>query len=298
MRLDRRLTLQLFRPLCRAGLGRREDRLPILMYHSVSDDPEEGVRPYYRVATNPRRFAEHMEWLTELGYSGVSLEDGLLKLSEGKVNGRRPVAITFDDGFRDFHTTAWPVLRRCGFTATMYLPTAFVRQRRTTLRGKECLTWNEVRELRAHGVRFGSHTVTHPKLHEMTSPEIERELTFSKKSLEHELGEEIASFAYPYAFPQEDRSFKRTISRLLRRWGYRSCVTTVVGRSQTVNDPLFLKRLPINSCDDRELFEAKLAGAYDWLGSAQYAYRQIKSWTDARRRRHYTQERHTEAAAE
>jgi peptidoglycan/xylan/chitin deacetylase (PgdA/CDA1 family) len=142
-----------------------------------------------------------MEWLSELGYSGVSLEEGLMNLSEGNLKGRRLVAITFDDGFRDFHTAAWPVLQRFGFTATMYLPTAFVGHRRATFHGKECLTWPEVRELRAHGIRFGSHTVTHSKLHEMASPQIECELTLSKQSLEHELGEEIASFAYPYAFP-------------------------------------------------------------------------------------------------
>lgn len=260
-------------------------RLPILMYHSVADDLEEGVGPYYKVATSLCRFGQHMEWLSELGYAGVSLEEGLRKLSEGDVNDKPPVAITFDDGFRDFHTAAWPALRRWGFTATMYLPTAFISPHRKTFRGKECLTWEEVRELRAHDIRFGSHTVNHPKLHDMAWPQIADELVVSKKSLEDELVEEIVSFAYPYAFPQEDHRFRRTLTALLRKSGYRNCVTTVVGRSQVVDDPFLLKRLPINSCDDRKLFEAKLAGAYDWLGSAQYAFRQIKAWSPAGRRR-------------
>jgi peptidoglycan/xylan/chitin deacetylase (PgdA/CDA1 family) len=297
MRLDRSLTLQLFRPLYRAGIGGSRQRLPILMYHSVSNDPEESVGPYYRVATSPSRFLQQMQWLSELGYSGVSLEDGLLKLRQGDTSGGRPVAITFDDGFRDFHTAAWPVLRRCGFTATMYLPTAFISQRRTTFHGKECLTWDEVRELRAHGIRFGSHTVTHPKLHDMASTEIEGELVISKKSIELELAEEIDSFAYPYAFPQEDSHFTRTIAALVRKAGYRNCVTTMVGRSQTVEDSFLLKRLPVNSCDDRELFEAKLAGAYDWLGSAQYAFRRVKSRAAARHRRRCAPELNTEAVA-
>src|SRR5271165_4576293 len=278
MRLDRWLTLLLFR----MGVGGLERRLPILMYHSVSDDPETGISPYYRVSISPCRFAEHMEWLSDFGYSGVSLEEGLTP-TEDEIKGKRPVAITFDDGFRDFYTAAWPVLQRFGFTATVYLPTAFVGHYRATLRGKEYLTWDEVRELRAHGIRFGSHTATHPKLHEMASPQIESELSLSKQSLKHELGEEIESFAYPYAFPQEDRRFKRTMITLLRKFGYRNCVTTMVGRSRTVDGQMFLKRLPVNSCDDRELFEAKLTGAYDWLGSAQYAYRKIKSWTDVNR---------------
>ena len=297
MRLDRSLTLLLFRPLYRGGIGGPRERLPILMYHSVSNDPEESVGPYYRVATSPSRFLQQMQWLGELGYAGVSLEDGILKLRQGDTRGGRPVAITFDDGFRDFHTAAWPALRRCGFTATMYLPTAFISQRRTTFRGKECLTWDEVRELRAYGIRFGSHTINHPKLHDMASTEIERELVISKKSIELELAEEIDGFAYPYAFPQEDSDFTRTIAALVRKAGYRNCVTTMVGRSQAVEDSFFLKRLPVNSCDDRELFEAKLAGAYDWLGSAQYAYRRVKSRTDSRHRRLCAQELNTEAVA-
>jgi peptidoglycan/xylan/chitin deacetylase (PgdA/CDA1 family) len=276
MYIDRWLTLQFFKPLSHMRLGQKRARLPILMYHSVSNDPEDRPVPYYRVTTTPYRFAEQMQWLSELGCIGVSLEEGLLRMTEGNLTGKRLVAITFDDGFRDFHTAAWPVLQRYGFTATVYLPTGFVRQRRTSFSGRECLTWDEVRELRTHGIRFGSHTVTHPKLHEMASMQIERELTLSKKSLEHELGEEVVSFAYPYAFPQEDRRYKRTITGLLRQSGYRSCVTTVVGQSETFDDPFLLKRLPANSCDDRDLFEAKLAGAYDWLGLAQYAYRLFK----------------------
>ena len=78
------------------------------------------------------------------------------------------MAITFDDGFRDFHTQAWPILERHCFTATMFLPTAYISEQRRSFQSKECLTWEEVRELRANGVRFGSHTVNHPMLHDMT----------------------------------------------------------------------------------------------------------------------------------
>jgi hypothetical protein len=62
----------------------------------------------------------------------------------------------------------------------------------------------------------------------------------------------------------------------LRELGYASCVTTVIGRMQAGDQPLRLKRLPANSCDDRALFMAKLDGAYDWLGSAQRSVRQLK----------------------
>jgi len=279
MRIDRYLTLGVFRPLKRAGAVRRSLNLPILMYHSISAAEERDVNPYYRVATSPQRFADQMLWLSELGCAGCSLEDALISNGNKVENGRRPVAITFDDGYRDFYTEAWPRLQNRGFTATMHLPTAFIAERRKSFYGRECLTWNEARELRAHGIRFGSHTVNHPKLHGLPWKMIRSELTGSKECLENELGESIHSFAYPYAFPQEDRRFTETFAALLREADYRTCVTTVVGRMPTGGDPLYLKRLPINSCDDRLLFESKLDGAYDWLGATQNAFRHLKRWS-------------------
>jgi peptidoglycan/xylan/chitin deacetylase (PgdA/CDA1 family) len=245
------------------------------MYHSISEDSETSVGPYYRLATNPHRFAEHLAWLGELGFTGVSLEEAL-NMTPAERRDRQPAAITFDDGFRDFHTAAWPALRQHGFTATMYPPTGFIGSPRKTFRGKECLTWGEIRDLRKAGMRFGSHTVNHPKLYTLPWEAIERETAHSKERLEHELQEEVRSFAYPYAFPQEDAAFAKRFADLLRRQGYDTCVTTVVGRVHKGTDPLRIKRLPANNCDDRLLFRAKLEGAYDWIAGIQRLARTIR----------------------
>jgi peptidoglycan/xylan/chitin deacetylase (PgdA/CDA1 family) len=285
-RLDRSLTLGVFGPLRRAGVGRCAIGMPVLMYHGVSDDAEDGRSPYYRVTTNPQRFAEQMQWISELGFSGVSVEEGLRQLAEGTTNRHPAVAISFDDGFRDFHTMAWPALRRHNFTATMYLPTAFISQQRKTFRGKECLSWDEVRELRREGVRFGSHTVSHPKLHELGWRDIDLEITISKDRIEQELQEPMTSFAYPFAFPQEDRRFVERFVGLLRKAGYKHCATTVIGRVRAGDDLFCLKRLPANSCDDEALFAAKLDGAYDWFSGVQRAFRQVKGWAGLAPQRH------------
>jgi peptidoglycan/xylan/chitin deacetylase (PgdA/CDA1 family) len=276
MRFDRLVSLYLARPLCCGNWGSPAGRLPILMYHSVSSDPEKKVPAYYRLTTSPTRFAEQMQWLGDLGHTGMALEEALPMLANGKLNIVRPVAITFDDGFRDFQMEAWPILHRHGFSATMYLPTGFVSQRRKMMLGKECLTWDEVRELRRQGMRFGSHTVTHPKLYQLGWNEIEREIADSKEHIQDELEEEVTSFAYPYAFPKEDRCFSRKFGDLLRKAGYRNCATTVIGRVQTLDDPFYLKRLPANHGDDQALFAAKLNGAYDWLGPVQSVFRSLK----------------------
>ena len=281
-RLDRYLTLSLFRPLRRAGFINDERSVPVLMYHSISDDAEETVQPYYRLATSPRRFAEQMQWLNHSGFQGVSLEAALAALVGEDLGRRTPVAITFDDGFRDFYTEARPVLQRYGFTATMHLPTDFIGTPRKRFCDRECLTWNEVRELRAQGVRFGSHTASHPKLHEISWTAIGNELAWSKTRIEQELGEAITGFAYPYAFPQEDWRFLERFADLLRGQGYRNCVTTVVGRVRAQDDLFRLKRLPVNSCDDEALFLAKLHGNYDWLGPAQRMVREFKRFRPGR----------------
>ncbi len=158
----------------------------------------------------------------------------------------------------------------------MYLPTGFIASRRKTFRGKECLTWAEVRELRQFGMRFGSHTVNHPQLYALQWGQIDAETAQSKERLECELQEDVRSFAYPYAFPQEDGAFSARFANLLRRQGYETCVTTVVGRVDAQTDPFRIVPLPANNCDDRLLFQAKLDGAYDWVAAVQRLARNMR----------------------
>jgi peptidoglycan/xylan/chitin deacetylase (PgdA/CDA1 family) len=251
------------------GIVSAKRSLPVLMYHSISDTVETGVSPYYKTNTSPARFEQQMHWLTEAGFRSVDLEEGVRIARRGIEKQEKIVVITFDDGFRDFYDLAFPVLKKSGHTATMFLTTAFLGDKRQSFKNKECLTWQEVRELRAAGIRFGSHTVNHPVLYKSSWREIVNELEASKENLERALREKITSFAYPYAFPQHDRQFVEKFRELLTQLGYQSCATTVIGRVQTGDDPFCLKRLPVNDDDDQTLFLAKLNGAYDWLAYPQ-----------------------------
>jgi peptidoglycan/xylan/chitin deacetylase (PgdA/CDA1 family) len=298
--------------------------VPVLMYHSVSEDPEGRISPYYQVTTRPVVFRQHMQFLADHGYRTLTvtqLVDSLTtgprdpgttgpiappvrnpalrhsntpsqrsasdpSLRDSTTPSPRWVAITFDDGFQDFSTQAFPVLQEHGFTATVFLPTAFIGDTRRRFRpstlssqpstGQECLTWSEVKELRHAGIEFGSHTVSHPKLIELPWPEVRTEVVDSKLEIEQHLGCGITAFCYPFAFPQADNGFSHTFRDLLSDCGYACCATTEIGRVHAGSDPFRLKRMPVNSLDDPDLFAAKLDGAYDWLGPVQALSKRVR----------------------
>ena len=279
LRIDRLATLYIVDPLRRASSSGNAS-VPILMYHSIADEDEGGVHPYYRTATAPSVFAAQMESLHQAGFSVIGLAEAIRR-STAPEAAKNSVVITFDDGFRNFYSNAFPVLNRYGFTATMFLPTAHIGESHLKFKEKECLSWAEVKELHRHGISFGSHTVTHPQLHDCDAHSIQKEITGSKHTIEQELGCAVQSFSYPYAFPEVDASFKRNLREQLRQAGYENGVCTTVGRPGPSSDPFFLKRLPVNSDDDLQLFHAKLAGSYDWLAKPQYLVKMAKNWVNS-----------------
>jgi peptidoglycan/xylan/chitin deacetylase (PgdA/CDA1 family) len=317
MRADRLLTLNFVRPFRRAlsllAVHRPSPiaNVPILMYHAISDEREADVLAYFQTTTTPAAFALQMKVLRRLGYRGVSLREGLelfnrhddpsrvqSSLSGGESGPARCkcVVLTFDDGFQDFYTSAIPVLKQYGFTATVFLPTAYLGDTAGRFRRepsampraflqKKFLTWDQVRELHQYGIEFGSHTVSHSKLVELSWKEIQSELQDSKLEIELRLGAKVQAFAYPFAFPQSDQSFVRRFKRLLAEVGYTSCVTTEVGRVSAGSDRYRLKRLPVNSLDDSALLQAKLDGSYDWIALPQAMVKMAKAWCRSRAKR-------------
>jgi peptidoglycan/xylan/chitin deacetylase (PgdA/CDA1 family) len=246
------------------------------MYHSISDDKESISHPYYHINTTSAVFAEHMRFLSENDYSVINLHELVNCFDTNNKLTKKFAVITFDDGYRDFYTNAFPILQKYHFPATVFLPTDFIGNEKNKLRGKDHLTWDQISELSDSGGSFGSHTVSHPQLHDLVRDEIEHELRDSKKSIEDKTGKPVTSFSYPFAFPEEDKVFRGELRNILEKNGYTSGVTTVIGRAGIGDDPLFLKRIPVNNCDDELFFRAKLEGAYDWPHKPQYFYKIMK----------------------
>jgi peptidoglycan/xylan/chitin deacetylase (PgdA/CDA1 family) len=268
--IDRLFSLFIINPFVK--MTNRNHKIPILMYHSISEKNDDDVPAYYRQNTHPDTFEAHMRILTEKGYKAIDLNFLMNESGNPKNPTAKYVLLSFDDGFENFYTNAYPILDKYGLTATMYIISSMVGKE---FKGRKCMSWSQIDELSRNGITMGSHTVTHPILYSLSKPEIKNELLNSKHRLEDKLGSSIDHFAYPYAFPENDHNYIRHIKETLKKIGYQSCMTTIIGRADK-NKQYFLKRLPINSTDDKKFFEAKLNGAYDWLRLLQYASKSLQ----------------------
>jgi len=268
-RLDRLTTLYLGLPITKIVGPKSGTRVPVLLYHSISENLFGKSHPYSHINTSPKVFQQQMRWLRQAGYRTIAL-DGLMRGFEDGTDLSNTVAITFDDGYQDFLTDAMPVLKQYGFTGTVFLATGRIQQDSMRFEGVDYLTWQDVRDLHNEGITFGSHTVTHPDLRCLGPEQIEYELAYSKEVIEQKLGAPVTSFSYPFAFPEEDADFTRLLLDELENQGFEIGVTTILGRASLRHNRFLLPRLPVNSWDDESLFLAKLAGGYDWLHWPQW----------------------------
>src|SRR6266545_4736762 len=146
-------------------------RIRILYYHSISDAP-------IRSSVSPGAFTAQIEYLVQHGYHLLSLSDAVARLSSGAVFPDRSAVITLDDGFQDNYENALPILTRFKVPATVFLTVGYIGTGRLpTLTRTDFmprpLDWREVKEMQSQGIEFGSHTITHPMLSQV-SPDVAR----------------------------------------------------------------------------------------------------------------------------
>jgi glycosyltransferase involved in cell wall biosynthesis len=183
-----------------------------VMYHSFGGQGE----PPSRYIIPAGRFVRQMAWLKWRRYHVLSLEEFLRYHREYRLPPARSVVITFDDGYADNRTIAFPILRKYGFPATIFLVSGAVGASNQwdcdgELAGRCLLSWSDIQEMRDGGIHFGSHTRTHVLLTAVPLSQMEDEVAGSRLDLEQKIGCPILAFAYPYG--KYDVSSQETAER-------------------------------------------------------------------------------------
>jgi peptidoglycan/xylan/chitin deacetylase (PgdA/CDA1 family) len=215
-------------------LPNRTIELPILMYHRIGPLTPSLPAITKSLTVAPSDFQAEMEWLSSHGYHAVSQLQAFEALEYGKPLPRKPVMITFDDGYRDVLWHAAAALHKLHMPATAYIITD-----RIDGADPSFLTWPELVRLEKLGFTIGSHTVHHLDLTSLSSTEVSSELVDSKRTLERHLGHPVQWFAYPAG--REDPS----VVALALKAGYVMAVTTQPGSTQSAQDPLTLHRYEV-----------------------------------------------------
>jgi peptidoglycan/xylan/chitin deacetylase (PgdA/CDA1 family)/GT2 family glycosyltransferase/SAM-dependent methyltransferase len=216
------------------------EQLPILNYHRIATGGPPGLARY---RTSSASFREQMRWLRRHGYHAVTSADLARHATSGQPLRGRPMLITFDDGYRDFHDTAWPILQAHDFIAEVFIVTDHVGGAAHWDAGfgspAPLMGWDEIQELGAAGVRFGSHMASHSHMNTLSSREIVREAIRSRALLERALGTSCTSIAAPFGEAGD------CFVRIARRCGYEIGVTTEPGFARLGNDMLRLPRIEV-----------------------------------------------------
>ena len=165
-------------------------------------------------------FDSQLAWLISRGYSCVSLAaiaDAIEENDRGGPQSDRMFSITFDDGYRDNHDVAWPILRRHGLKATVFLVTELIGGVNEFDRGRgpypvRMLDERQIREMHASGIEIGSHTCTHPDdLTQVAEDSRRRELAASRSAIESILDAPCKAFSYPHG--KSDHAVELAVER-------------------------------------------------------------------------------------
>lgn len=224
-----------------------EAEVPILMYHYVSELPDDADAYRRDLTVPPETFEEQLTYLDEAGYHPISLTDLYLHLTEGYPLPEKPVVLTFDDGYRDAYEVVFPSLLARGFTGTF-----FVLATPAHYESDAYLTWSQMREMSDAGMDIQAHGRDHVDLRDRAHEFLVYQILGIKEAIEFHTDQTPRFFCYPSGRWDED------VIEVLDSAGYWGAVTTEWGRTQTYEDRFTMPRLRVRG-------EASLGSFIAWL---------------------------------
>lgn len=240
--------------------------VPVLAYHRLTPrlaSPSVESRDPYLLAESS--FREQIQYLHTKGYHSLSLTDFVAHVTGQAVLPRKPVIITFDDGYESEYSLAYPILRNYGFTATFFVVVGWIGR-------LGMLSWDQIEEMSRNGMAIDSHTLSHPYLTELSREQIKVELSESKAILEGKMGKPVAFLGIPGGM------YNNLVKEVAQETGYMAVVTSSLGTNNCRSDLYSLNRIAIKSGTTLSQFARYLEGqGMFWAKSMQFLTNILKA---------------------
>lgn len=223
----------------------QEAIVPILMYHRLGNLGTEASELDLTWTVSPKNFQAQLAWLAGRGYQTISMAKLAGYLKRGEPIPLNPVVISFDDGWEDSYSVAYPALKKQNLSGTFYVYTNAVGHSKS-------LSWAQIEEMAKGGMDIESHTVTHPHLRTISSDDLKRELVESKANIERHTGKRVTSLAYPFG------EYDAAVVDAVKRAGYESAASISPGYRQRVDQVYSLRRIRVSYNDTLQDFASRL----------------------------------------
>lgn len=210
--------------------------IPVLYYHSVDENAANEV------TITPEKLKEQLDYINDNNYVTITMTELYDHIENNKPIPEKSILITFDDGYMNNYTEAFPMLKELNMTATIFCVG-------NSLDGSYYLSEEAIKEMSDYGIDIESHTVNHVHLDTMSYDEQLLELKNSKNILEKITGKEVLSLAYPFG-DYNDNTIKAA-----KDAGYKMGFTTKLGLSDRTDDIYKLDRIYISSSYDMNTFK-------------------------------------------
>lgn len=193
--------------------------VPILFYHYIANNPNPKDTARNSLSVSPDKFEAQMNYLTQNGFTPISLDTLYGIFNKQTTAPAKPVVLTFDDGYIDFYTTAFPILRRLNFHAVSFIPTGLIG-------GSYYMNWDQIRKIQSSGlITFEAHSVSHANLASLKYGAQLKQLVDSKNILQSQTGYPVNFVAYPYGISN------KTVQAAAQKAGYAGGLGTWYGKA-------------------------------------------------------------------
>lgn len=228
----------------------RVARVPILMYHYISDPPPGSDQLRRSLSVTPANLDAQMHYLKQAGYQTITLYDLYDHLAQGKPLPDKPIVLTFDDGYEDAFTNAMPILLKYGFVGTFFVLTGPADRDGAGA----YLTWKQIAAMSAAGMDMELHGREHVDLRNRSFEFLVHQTAGGRESIEAHTGKPVRWFAYPSG------RYDAAVVRVLKSAGFWGAVTTLSGQTHTVDGLFDLERVRISGSSSLETFKKAIEG--------------------------------------